>query len=97
MEYLLFKKIISMLRFPEIIYIININNYSKNSIMEFNDEFTDEQFLFENVKDYKGEYENDINNINILNEYLYHTNIIFTLKKNINMFEIGMCSPLFRQ
>jgi hypothetical protein len=97
MEYLLFKKLINMLKFPEIVYIININNYSKNSIMEFNDEFTDEQFLFENVKYYKGEYEDDINNINIINEYLYHTNIVFTLKKNYNMFEIGMCSTLFRQ
>jgi len=40
MEYLLFKKEIVLLRFPEIINIININNYLKDNILVFNKEFS---------------------------------------------------------
>ncbi len=95
LEFLLFDHEIVFIKFPEIIYIININNYLKKNVVEFNNEFSDQEFLYNSVKDYKGEYEKDINKINELNQYIYKKNRYFSLKKNIDIFEIGVCGNFY--
>ena len=96
MEYLLFGKIINYLSFSEIIYLVNELSYSKESILLFKEEFQNLIFHENSFKEFKGDYEIDINELIELNKFFYRTNIVFSLKHYNNNFEIGFCSSLFR-